>query len=115
MVALYLAHEVEEEDFEPRSDLIRAAFGAAIVSVESIRLFMKKKEKLWRAMQYDVIVKREESDFVMKRVLKENYIWRRERSRTIACLPLANRRVQRFLTRRVEPASVSVSGSLGSE
>ena len=80
MVALFLAHEVEEEDVELRLDLIRAAFGSSIVNQQSVRLFMRRKEKLWLAMNYNVIVKREESDSVMNRVLRDNYIWRRKRA-----------------------------------
>lgn len=82
MVALYLAHEVEEEDWincRLRPDLIRLAFGSRVISEESYRLFMKKKEKLWRAVGYNVIVKREESDAVMSRLIRENRVWLRMR------------------------------------
>lgn len=83
MVALYLAHEVEEEDWincHMRPDLIRSAFGSHSINEESYRLFMKKKERLWKALQYNVIVKREESDAVMYRLMRENRIWQRMRS-----------------------------------
>lgn len=81
MVALYLAHEVEEEDSSCRVELIREAFGSSNVNLQSFKLFMKRKEQLWRSMNYNVIVKREESLSVMNRVLRGNYIWRRERTR----------------------------------
>ena len=87
MVALYLAHEVEEEDWINRlmrPDLIRSAFGSRAISEESYRLFMKKKEKLWRSLAYDVIVKREESDAVMSRLMREDHVWGRMRSQAVS-------------------------------
>lgn len=83
IVALYLAHEVEEEDWincQVRPDLIRCAFGSIAISEVSFRLFMKKKERLWKALSYNVIVKREESDCVMSLLMRGNGIWSRVRS-----------------------------------
>ena len=79
MLALYLAHEVEEEDATLRVELVREAFGCYEVNYPCFKLFMKKKDQLWKSMNYNVIVKREESLSVMNRVLRNNYIWRRER------------------------------------
>ena len=97
MVALYLAHEVEEEDSELRLDLIRAAFGSRVVSPESYRLFMMKKEKLWLTMRYNVIVKKEESDSVMNRIMRDNYIWRRMRSSQKIYSPRQSRGIMTYL------------------
>lgn len=82
VVALYLAHEVEEEDWincQVRPDLIRCAFGSCAISKVCFQLFMKKKERLWKALDYDVIVKREESDFVMGLLTRCNAAWNRMR------------------------------------
>lgn len=101
MIALYLAHEVEEEDSELRLDLVRAAFGSQFVSPESYRLFMSKKEKLWLATGYNVIVKKEESDSVMNRIMRDNYVWRRMRSsQKIYHSPKQSRRIMSFVTQR---------------
>ena len=79
LVALFLAHEVEEEAFGVRVDIMREAFCSAQLSESAVKFFMKKKEKLWRAIDYDVIVKREVAEEFMAQYLRGNYIWRRSR------------------------------------
>lgn len=73
MVALYLAHEVEEENFEYRNDFVWAAFGTNSLNTENVRLFAKRKEKLWRDMGYNVIVKREEAESMMNKIMRHSY------------------------------------------
>jgi hypothetical protein len=80
MLALYLAHEVEEEDNTMRVELIREAFGQYDINRPSFKLFMQRKDQLWKSLNYHVIVKKEECQSVMNRILQNNYIWRRERS-----------------------------------
>jgi hypothetical protein len=113
MVALFLAHEVEEEDSELRLDLIRAAFGSRVVSRESFRLFMKKKEKLWLDTGYNVIVKKEESDSVMNRILRDNYVWRRRRCPQMIYSPRPNRRSAGFFSQSLAQGSASRSSNSG--
>lgn len=115
MVALYLAHEVEEEDWincRLRPDLIRSAFGSRAISEESYRLFMKKKEKLWRALGYNVIVKREESDSVMSRLMREQHIWHRMRSSPAAYSPGQSFRGLCFIKQRSD-THLSASSTSG--
>lgn len=114
MVALFLAHEVEEEDSELRVDLIRAAFGSRHVSHESFRLFMQKKDKLWLGTGYNVIVKREESESIMNRIMRDNYVWRRHRSSHTIYSPRPNRRNTCFFTQKRDTASTHSASSASS-
>ena len=94
MVALYLAHEVEEENFEYRNDFVWAAFGTNSLNTENVRLFAKRREKLWRDMGYNVIVKREEAESMMNKIMRHSYaaIGRVRSPETMYWQPAGNRK-----------------------
>lgn len=79
LVALYLAHEIEEESPQIRLSIIQEAFESSRITASAFRFFMSKREKLLRTLDYNVIVKREESEYIMCTILMGNYIWRRTR------------------------------------
>jgi len=101
MVALYLAHEVEEEEPRPRVELIREAFCRHDINQVSLKLFLWKKDNLWKSLQYRVIIQRKEAELVMRRVLPKNYIWRRRRSHD-RILVINDRMVQERRVRRIQ-------------
>lgn len=90
LVALYLAHEVEEDDLDIKNDLVNIAMGgrSPVASVSSMRFFISRRGKLWTELKYRVMVTRGECEQVMRSVLVGNYIWRRNRHSSHAGAPV---------------------------
>ena len=94
MVALYLAHDMEEDDLDIKLDLVRFAMSDS-VSDSKLRLFLRKRDKLWHQMGLRSAVNHICCEAIMRYCLPEHKIWRRERafSHGGVCLPQHVKRV----------------------
>lgn len=55
LVALYLAHEVEEDDLDIKQDLVRVAMGGQMtISTHSLQFFLARRVRLWTDLDYKV-------------------------------------------------------------
>ncbi|XP_054168808.1 speedy protein A-like [Oppia nitens] len=88
MVALYLAHDMEEDDLDMKLDLVRFAMSDTVTESKH-RLFLRKRDKLWHQMNFRAAVNHVCCDAIMKYCLPDHKIWRRERSISHGgvCLP----------------------------
>ncbi|CAG2106635.1 unnamed protein product [Medioppia subpectinata] len=88
MVALYLAHDMEEDDLDIKLDLVRFAMSGS-VSANKLRLFLRKRDKLWHAMGLRAAVNHVCCEALMRYCLPDHKIWRRERAATHGgvCVP----------------------------
>lgn len=88
MVALYLAHDMEEDDLDIKLDLVRFAMSDA-VSDSKLRLFLRKRDKLWHQMGLRSAVNHICCESIMRLCMPEHKIWRRTRASDHggACLP----------------------------
>ncbi|KAI1309082.1 Speedy protein A [Halotydeus destructor] len=83
MVALYLAHEVCEDDLDLKLDIVRTVFSdhpQGDFGRHCQKLFILRRTKLWQELKYNVLVSKAECELVMQHVLPGNYLWRRLRS-----------------------------------
>ncbi|RWS11487.1 hypothetical protein B4U79_09361 [Dinothrombium tinctorium] len=77
-VALYLGHDMEEDDLDLKNDLIRFAISEKITEAK-VKLFLRKRDKLWEALQFRTAVNRLCCEELMKICLPTHSIWRRSR------------------------------------
>ncbi len=88
-VALYLAHDMEEDDLDLKNDLVRFAMCDS-VSNSKLKLFLRKRDKLWHEMGLRSAVNHFCCEAIMKYCLPNHKIWRRERATNHGgvCLPM---------------------------
>ena len=82
-VALYLAHDMEEDDFDLKNDLIRfgmESLGYSRVGQIETKIFMQRRSKLWHQLDMRTAVNHVCCEEIMKYVLPNNRIWKRERN-----------------------------------
>ena len=79
IVAIYLAHEMEEDDIDIKSTLLAVATGGSQPNANFMTFFGSRKTKLWKDLKMRTVVSREECERVMCTVLPGHYIWRRLR------------------------------------
>jgi hypothetical protein len=80
LVALFLSHEMEEDDLDIKQEIVRIAMGGGQqISAHSASFFAKRKTKLWTDLHFKTLVTKEECEQVMMTVLPGNYVWRRNR------------------------------------
>ncbi|CAG2172857.1 unnamed protein product [Oppiella nova] len=88
MVALYLAHDMEEDDLDVKLDLVRFAMSDT-VSDSKLRLFLRKRDKLWHQMGLRAAVNHHCCDAIMRYCMPDHPVWQRERevSHGGVCVP----------------------------
>jgi len=78
LVALYLAHEVEEDEMNMKIVLMQIAAGGQPTD-NFWSFFQSRKTKLWHDIQCRAYVSRAACENLMQTVMPGNYIWRRWR------------------------------------
>lgn len=76
--ALYLAHDMEEDDLDLKNDLIKFAIGDDITETLA-KFFISKKDKMWHSMDFRSTVSRISCEYIIKTCFPEHSVWKRTR------------------------------------